>query len=665
MKKLFLSLPRSKKAILIPFFIALFVSGAYAQDFIREFGKYSNEDFSLTQCPFEPEAEAVIIYDIGKTGFYSSQTGYDIIFERKFKIKIFNKAGLKHTEFVIPLYTGYRGSDQIISIKANAYNFENGSVRVTEMNPKEVYSKRVNDKLVLKTFAVPDIREGTVFDVLYKTSSPYYFTFNDWEFQQEIPVLYSEYTAVMMPIVEYVYNLQGANKFDEYKTYPIRKANTNPFEESKDDMAYFFVMKNIPSLKTDEFMTSDEDYRIRLNFQLSAYASGGGAVVKVLSTWEELIKEFNTREEFGKYIKSAEGKAKDILPQITLPPTELEKAKALRNYMISKFSFDGTLTPLAKKSTKEFINSAKGNSAEINLFYTGLLKAAGLNANPVLISTRDNGKINQSYPFLEAFNYVMVLLTAEGKNYLLDATQSIYSFEEIPPVCLNETGLLITKDGPVNWITYKSQVNSEARWRTEVSLSEDKSSFLHKYSLELTGYDAASYRNKYLSNYEDLYKSLVNQHYEGSDSIKQLNLHLPELPFIITFSQAIPIEKVENKIIIDPFCGKAITENPLKQKTRNFPIDFNYRFTRSFETTFDIPEGYTVASKPDNLIVNNQAVKILYTIDDSIQGKLKVTAQYEFKKDVYPAETYQNLKGYYNMIVDKLNEKIVLETKAL
>lgn len=47
-------------------------------------------------------------------------------------------------------------------------------------------------------------------------------------------------------------------------------------------------------------------------------------------------------------------------------------------------------------------------------------------------------------------------------------------------------------------------------------------------------------------------------------------------------------------------------------------------------------------------------------MDDKTPGTIKVNAQYELKRDVYPAETYPKIKQYFNLIVNRLNEKLVL-----
>src|SRR6266542_1835795 len=86
------------------FCLLLIAQTIKAQNFTHEFGKFSAEEFEMKEYPKDAQAEAVVIYDIGRSFFIDSDRGFEIIFERKQKIKIFNKAGLKWAQFEIPYY---------------------------------------------------------------------------------------------------------------------------------------------------------------------------------------------------------------------------------------------------------------------------------------------------------------------------------------------------------------------------------------------------------------------------------------------------------------------------------------------------------------------------------------------------------------------------------
>ncbi len=61
----------------------------------------------------------------------------------------------------------------------------------------------------------------------------------------------------------------------------------------------------------------------------------------------------------------------------------------------------------ARSSPNDVIKNESGNVAEINLLLVAALRERGLNANPIISSTRDNGIIMEAFPTIDRFNYVL------------------------------------------------------------------------------------------------------------------------------------------------------------------------------------------------------------------------------------------------------------------
>ena len=100
--------------------------------------------------------------------------------------------------------------------------------------------------------------------------------------------------------------------------------------------------------------------------------------------------------------------------------------------------------------------------------------------------------------------------------------------------------------------------------------------------LMTTGYEAIDYRRKFSTAYKDLKIKLMGTNSLSGDSLKPIDLDQIEKPFEIDFNSKVQSESIEDKIIISPFCGFTITENPLKQPVRTYPIDFVYRKSYKF-----------------------------------------------------------------------------------
>ena len=214
-----------KKYLMAICLCALINTIILAQNFTHEFGKFSGEEFQMERYDKDPSAEAVVIYDIGSSYFRLTDEGYRLIFERKTKIKIFNKAGLKYAQFEIPYYIKNNDEEKIEELEGNTYNYENGIVRKTSLDLKSTYIEKESENWMVKKFAMPDVKDGSIIEVSYRITTPYFFNFRSWEFQNKIPVIYSEYVTKMIPFYEYNYILQGASKFDSFRA--IRKQAIN------------------------------------------------------------------------------------------------------------------------------------------------------------------------------------------------------------------------------------------------------------------------------------------------------------------------------------------------------------------------------------------------------------------------------------------------------
>ncbi|MFZ4465274.1 MAG: transglutaminase domain-containing protein, partial [Bacteroidales bacterium] len=635
---------------------------SFTQSFSHEFGKCSAEEINMTKYAKDPTAEAVVIYDIGKSYFEITSTGYELIFERTTKIKVLSKAGLKYAEIEIPYYVDNNNSFEIVGkVTGNTYNLENGLVKATPLNPKIAFDEKINDKWHQKKLAMPDVKEGSVFEVNYKVVSPFFFNLRSWDFQSTIPVIFSEYTTKMVPFYEYCYIFQGATKFDEFQSYE-EKGLPKIFNSIEyNDMVYHFVMKDVPAFRDEDFITSENDYLLKLDFQLAAIHRSDGANIDIITTWPKLSKELLINDNFGKYQNAAEKKSDDLAMTLDLgTKTDLERVKTIDRFVKSNFNWNGRYTKYTSKSVKEFLNSKTGNSAEINLFLAGMLAASGIEAYPVIISTREHGRLKLDYPFDHFFNYVIVLARIDSLNYLLDATEPMCDFGQIPTRCINDKGLVIQKQKE-EWVSLKSNLISDKIFHLNLRFNVTTDSLLQNCLLSSNGYDAIDYRKKYISAYKELKTDLLGDNSSPTDSLLARNLKEIEKPFEIRFSKKSPSEWVEDKLLIAPFGDFVISENPFKQAARKVPVDMTYKKERGFISSISIPENYSLLSVPENLKIENELIKIVYVVEtDPANHLIKVTGQYEIKSDVYPASDYNKIKDYYSRIVSKFNEKIVL-----
>lgn len=645
--------------------VIFYVQKLPAQNFETKFGKCSQDELELKVCPFDSLADAMVLYDVGETRLESLSEKYYVIFERKIKFKFFNKAGLEHADFEIDYYDGKEGIEKVTAIKCNTYNIENGKVVVTKLENKNIFEEKLANRWLRKKFAMPGVKEGSVVEISYDITSPYIFSLPSWEFQMGIPVMYSHLTATLNQHFEYTFIKKGDLKLDDYKRYEstVSYAYFNTYK--KYDIVHEYIMKNVPAFNDEIYITSKNDYINKVDIQLSRVVYSDGNYDLIMSTWPKLSEELYFKDNFGGYIKSF-SRGNEITRLISALPLDstFNKAKFIDEYIKNNYTYNGDQQYLTSGSKNDIEKSKKGNCADLNLMAVGLLKAAGYTAYPAMLSTRENGKVNSMYPFLDNFNYVIAVYYDNNEMRVMDVTEPLMAFGTIPPKCLNDVCLLL-KDKEIEWLSLSSQKISDLKYLKTLTPLPESDSMLVQSNLTATYFDAYNLRKEYISDYHKLATDLIGEDYSLYDSITCNKLENMEEPFELSYNRKQPLEAIDNMILIEPFEGEVITENPLKQPVRNYPIDIGYRYSKTFSVDIIIPEGYKIASIPESLTVNNKDIKIVYTVIQKEPSKVNVIGLYQFKKDVYHQSSYNDMRGYLDMIVNKFNEKLVLESTEI
>ena len=102
-----------------------------AQSFSIDYTKLGKEEADLASYGPDKSAEAVVLFDIGKSYFEDSENNFKVVLERSTRIKIFSEAGLKWAEVEIPFYHEGQIYEKVFDIEGCTYNIENGILKIT------------------------------------------------------------------------------------------------------------------------------------------------------------------------------------------------------------------------------------------------------------------------------------------------------------------------------------------------------------------------------------------------------------------------------------------------------------------------------------------------------------------------------------------------------
>lgn len=651
------------KSIIITLSIVLFSTLCYSQaNYSEEYGKVTQYEMSMTECPGDSEAEALVIYDFGKYYFRGlDNKGFRLFMEIRKKVKILKQAGIDYATIEIPYYIGDSNEREYIQdFEATTYNFEDGTLKKSKFDQGKMFEEKISNDTRVKKIALPDVREGSVIEYKYTIETPYFFNMRRWFFQSKIPVLNSSLEYRAIPYYEYTYITRGTNQFDEAKVEaPL--ADFHFAGLTYKEKVYTFRMINLPAFRDEEYISSDKDYMVSISFQLSrSYSPYNGVKRDYMSTWPDMCNEFLKDPNFGKYIKDSEKEAKKILPTLDIEDkTPLEKAKIITQYVRSMYSWDEFNGKYTSEKLSTFLKQKKGNDAEMNLFLVGLLKTAGIDAEPVVLSTRGNGVITKTFPFQQFLNYVVVRATIDNQTYFIDTTEPLRYFDELPSRCINVEGLIVKKDSE-EWVNIVQKELSVVDKKFNIKVLPDENLLDVDISYELAGQDAYIYRNLYNGKEDDLKeffrkKNNINE----MDSLTISNYKELDKPFNFSFSTKIAFERTPDKLFIHPFCNLSISDNYFKQEKRTLPIDLIYLEAVKYESIIEIPEGYKVDYLPEALKHDGRIMTINYKAQ--VDGnKIYVNADFKFTSNMYDPKDYIRLKNTFSILIKRFSDMVVL-----
>ncbi|MEL6559863.1 MAG: transglutaminase domain-containing protein [Bacteroidota bacterium] len=670
-----------RKTISLIFLMLTTISLLIGQEYSREYGIISDSEWSLQTYEKDPDAGAVVMFDIGSS-FYATKKDGDIVirFKKQKRVKILDETGFEASKVTIPIYIfNEKESEQVVEFQATSYLKVGGQVVSKQVEAESVFEETIDENWKVKKFTFPDVQVGSVLEYSYVLETS---LLPDWVFQSNIPTIHSEYKVGMVPFFEYVFITQGIDTFDVQtvqedkmwkKIGQIKSYSGQNMGEAATyrDIIYTYVLKDVAAFKDESYITSVNDYIAKIDFQLSntydvptyvseQYQSLGQATV-FMTTWPKMIEDFLAADVFGKYLKASEGLARKLLnSELNLDgQSKAQQARAIINYVKRNFKWNGETRKLARLKPKEFVSQKQGDSAEINLFLTAMLRAAGIEAQPVILSTRDHGKIKANYPFQHFFNNVITLINEPGLSYLTDATDPLIAYNRIPPRCINENGLIVNK-GEGGWVNLESKFLSLNNKLFSVSIDPESSVATAGVTIQSSEYHAYAYKNAYGKNEEAVKNGMLENGLSDVSQIRFINYEKNTKPYVIAFKATAEVEEVGGKLILSPFFKFPIAENSLVEEERKYPIDLVFAESRSFKSQINIPEGYTIKQLPEGLNMKDEltAIKLNY----QMAGKqLIVEGSYSFKKAVFQPEEYAQVKNLLNRVIEKFNQEIVFD----
>jgi len=311
-----------------------------------------------------------------------------------------------------------------------------------------------------------------------------------------------------------------------------------------------------------------------------------------------------------------------------------------------------------------------GNSAEVNFILYHLLKKSGVKVYPLLVSTKDNGKINPVSPDLLAFNNTLVYVPVDTtdvnnpKYYVLDATSKYNLFNVIPQEELNTYCIRLNTDNsdhePIfveNTDPAMESVSLNAEIQPDGKMSGSA-------EINSTSYNKIERTSNYQTNGEKKYIDYLTN---GDNALKVVSLKLESLdvdtlPLVQNVNFNIDLAGSDGYIYFNPNLFTMMRKNPFLSATRYNDIDFGYYNNMVINGIFKIPAGYKVDALPKNISMIMPDTSIIFRrMINQQDGVISVRYVVSRKKSIYFKKDYADFYDFFKQLYQMLNEQIVFK----
>jgi len=419
----------------------LVVSRAGAQE-LPNLPPLAPSELEMKDNPKQPGSPAMILcFAVETDNTKSTET-------RSMRIKIFTEEGKKYANVEIPYVEKY---SQVQDIVARTIGPDGKVTPFTDQVLDREIVKAKKFRYHAKVLVLPNVQAGSLIEYAYKIrykekvpdgyQHPEHYIFDrgftypaaEWDVQHNLYLKHGHF--VLVPV-------KGARVVDFRRAL----ATDRPLERLNDGRLQFDV-DDVPAFEEEEYAPPEENLKGTMNLYYAVGFFGASSYWMGLGT--------SLAREYDAFIGRKKSKVIDAEVSRLLTPKEGDEAGLRKLYaraqQIRPMDYESARTNKElkqehieeNKSAEQILQRGYGYGNDINLLFIAMARAAGFEANPLLLGSRRHAFFTEEYPNHEQLNALVAIVRAGGKSYILDPQSPYCPFELLPWSVTGAGGMLV------------------------------------------------------------------------------------------------------------------------------------------------------------------------------------------------------------------------------
>lgn len=645
-----------------------------------QFKKVTVEDFKWPTTITDTGAGVVVLADVGRTEFVGNDEGtFSLVYKRHKRVLIRKFHFTSEDDLILYLEKGAKGPEKLLSLDITDYYLENGGVSEKKYDTKEQI-RNINQQLGSSIGRSITYSQDCIVDMSYTIQSFYVANLRGWNFQTTVPCLYSEYSVSIPDLFGYATLRLGSIPLEtiasdkRMQSIATRKfAGPAGYETggvSHDELYHLnvlmhdrkWILRNAPAIYFDIHRATQYSLVNSVEFQWTEIRNANQAPQPVMDGWKSVRERLLVQENFGLAYLNENDWLEETVANLTkgLVGAE-EKARSCYRWLRDNFKCtDQSEVYLTNGlSLKDIFQNKKGSVSDINLLLIAILRKAGIQANPVLLSWRSKGAIYFDYPIMHKFNYLVVEANIIDKVVLLDAAEPLLGFGLLHPECYN---------GPA-WVIEQEQVR-KINLSADVYLEEQQTiANLTVNDQGLTGSISKIYgipgsfniRQKIKESGQASVGRFLQAAIGRQTILSQLTIDsilFKEEPIAINYE--IQVKAKGDSLVFEPVFSDEFI--PPINPERTDPVEMPYTRNLVYVMNLEIGKEYQVVKLPKSVKyqMNDQEAVFEFQCVQSGQT-IQLRCKIQIKKANFSEEAIGALRDYIQFVKQKLYEPMVIK----
>ena len=577
--------------------------------------------------------------------------GEEIKESGRYILRINNSKGKKYS------YINFRESEfvDIESIEIDVYDSQGQKTRHLDRDDAEEsalspgYVLYDNNRYL--SYRIEEARFPWYIDVRYVKKIKSHFFWPDWYPQSRIPVLSSSYTLINKKDIPYKTKTIG--------NIPSAQETTNGKKRLK------WSLKRVEPLDSEDFMAPENKVQTALLFQPHTFemenVSGNFESWNDVAAWYRGLasSQYNLTPEMKRHIRSLVSGIDD----------DKEKIRVLYRYLQENTRYVAIQLGIGgwkPYSAREVYENKYGDCKDLSTMMVSMLEAVGIPAYPALILTRDKGRLRPDFPSSQ-FNHCIAFVPLQSDTLWLECTSDVTRLGHIPYWLQDTYALVVREDrGELIYLPLNPAGKNELLTETRAVILSNGSI---RFSTELifSGDTRLSVidRLKYYKDQEKIsfYKRLISRtgsvnlaSHSWSDSGATVRIKLRGTLVKVA-------RKSGRRLFFQPSLFSTLSNYNLPdedEQERDYPLFFDYAYSRSDHIEFTLPRGYKVEAGIGGMAIDTDFAQ--YQVDFSLSADvLDFKRLFIRKKARIPLEEYGAYRKFLKKAIKQDKMKLVLK----